>query len=193
MAQLGVHEGTGLSVYHPRDVAWRKSDIRQKAASGEASFLRGVTIEVSWLNSDVIRGIKLRAFLELADAALAEAATALNAKLVPHQWALARSNIPSSPLVRHELLVPDGYELVASVENIPNITPLLPHEVTEVDQLAANVKQATHEKGYYMYDTSSDHCVNSDLTRVFIDPDIRLSSDQPVDEQMFDEPYWFDV
>jgi len=175
MGYFGIHEGTGLPVYEEDDVAWLKADMAQAPLNGKP-LLRRTEVDTLRLNPEVTRGISLIAFIAMVEGALDNAAKAIGAEVAPHKWGLA-SVSPHSPFYREHELVPNGYRLIASVENLSGADPLSPEDAIAVNALTSNFKNSQHDAGYYMYDLSAGQCVTVGSRRVLIDIEPRLASD----------------
>ena len=165
---IAVHPELGLPIYETSQVAWTAQEIASLTCSGVSRFLRHADLQCDEQDRN------LPAMLDLANAVLREAAKATDAKLVPYNWGLARSN-PRYNFLRHPA-APVGYTLVARVANVVNAQPLTHAQKHRLNIAVPTYEARRHTSGYFMYDLSPDQFVNSPNSGTYlVDIDPRLA------------------
>lgn len=124
MANYVRNFGLELPVYHQwTHVAWTTEQIKRQAKSPRRTFVRRAMLSYSG-------ALSLKGALAAADADMFQiAATYDDIEVVNHEWGLSRRQ-PSKRVLRYDHwrfdntnnLVPEGYNLVAKVDVVPNMS-----------------------------------------------------------------------
>lgn len=120
------HSKLVLPEYPTNDIAWTTSDIREAAKSGVPEFKRRTCLEYKGAEKD------LTAVLAMADQVLTVVSGHIGTDVVEHSWGLAqidestRRYLGENHHNSHELL-PPGYALVATVQNVIGARALNPY------------------------------------------------------------------
>lgn len=134
-------------------IAWTSPKVKEVAASGVDSFYRRTRLKLDTDQNPQYLNDALR----LADMAIEQTAAALNVKPISYKWFLYHGTSPDN----NELfdssshpLIPDGFSLVAGVENIFPTTEPTPAVQAE---LAERILAAPRLGGLVLGDLNIEH------------------------------------
>jgi len=115
-----------LPIYLEDHVAWTTSEIKAAAQSGRPDFVRRACLEFGGHTED------LNTALRLADLVLDTVCDYMHVEQIGHSWGLAPLSPATRALIganyhRAHPLLPEGYALVARVENVLGAQAVTPY------------------------------------------------------------------